>query len=169
MLRNIDHLFQNTQKFALAPDSGLLGHGNTGFMFIQPSLQTYQKLLNLNKERASFDGTDQGLLNSFCSSLGKEWMDRSADDAECGKLHTSYNLNLDFIMDYKVLEMGSRSTPAALPSPRVLHYSGARVRKPWEVIGEALSSGKLLRPGSVPEIWWRLGYEPWYAMISDML
>lgn len=63
-LTNIDDLFEYPELSA-APDCGWPDCFNSGVIVLCPSDETYQKLKNFAQNQRSFDGADQGLLNSF--------------------------------------------------------------------------------------------------------
>ncbi|KAM3932413.1 glycogenin-1 [Leptodactylus fuscus] len=64
VLQNIDDLFER-EELSAAPDPGWPDCFNSGVFVYQPSIETYNKLLKMAKEKGSFDGGDQGLLNTF--------------------------------------------------------------------------------------------------------
>uniref|UniRef100_A0A8D2CZJ8 glycogenin glucosyltransferase n=1 Tax=Sciurus vulgaris TaxID=55149 RepID=A0A8D2CZJ8_SCIVU len=67
VLTNIDDLFER-EELSAAPDPGWPDCFNSGVFVYQPSMETYNQLLHLASEQGSFDGGDQGLLNTFFSS-----------------------------------------------------------------------------------------------------
>ncbi|VFV40983.1 glycogenin-2-like, partial [Lynx pardinus] len=67
VLSNIDELFDRAE-FSAAPDPGWPDCFNSGVFVFQPSLETHGLLLRHAVDHGSFDGADQGLLNSFFSS-----------------------------------------------------------------------------------------------------
>ncbi|KAJ1057383.1 hypothetical protein K5549_022008 [Capra hircus] len=67
VLSNIDELFDR-REFSAAPDPGWPDCFNSGVFVFQPSLETHSLLLQHAVEHGSFDGADQGLLNSFFSN-----------------------------------------------------------------------------------------------------
>uniref|UniRef100_A0A2I3GYI9 glycogenin glucosyltransferase n=1 Tax=Nomascus leucogenys TaxID=61853 RepID=A0A2I3GYI9_NOMLE len=67
VLANIDDLFER-EELSAAPDPGWPDCFNSGVFVYQPSLETYNQLLCLASEQGSFDGGDQGILNTFFSS-----------------------------------------------------------------------------------------------------
>ncbi|XP_061483024.1 glycogenin-2 isoform X2 [Rhineura floridana] len=67
VLCNIDELFDR-EELSAAPDSGWPDCFNSGVFVFQPSLKTFNLLLQFANEHGSFDGGDQGLLNSFFSN-----------------------------------------------------------------------------------------------------
>ncbi|XP_037368648.1 glycogenin-2 [Talpa occidentalis] len=66
VLANVDELFDRGELSA-APDPGWPDCFNSGVFVFQPSLHTHRQLLRHAGDHGSFDGGDQGLLNSFFS------------------------------------------------------------------------------------------------------
>ncbi|KAG0245718.1 nucleotide-diphospho-sugar transferase [Mortierella sp. GBAus27b] len=76
VLRNIDELFdfaatgslddpdRNT-RFAAAPDAGWPDCFNSGVFVCRPKYEDYAGLIELASQQGTFDGGDQGLLNSY--------------------------------------------------------------------------------------------------------
>ncbi|KAI8984678.1 nucleotide-diphospho-sugar transferase [Mycotypha africana] len=68
-LKRIDELFNVEATFAAAPDAGWPDCFNSGVFVATPSKTTYSELLSLAaSEKGSFDGGDQGLLNTYFDS-----------------------------------------------------------------------------------------------------
>jgi len=113
-VQNIDDLFQRDELSAV-PDAGWPDIFNTGLFVYKPSADTFSGLLKLAEEDGSFDGGDQGLINSYFPN----W---SQDDI---KKHLPFLYNL-------------QATPSYTYSPafehfgknaKVIHFIGAN--KPW--------------------------------------
>ena len=72
VLENIDKIFDYLKDpqvmFAAAPDVGWPDCFNSGVFVTRPSVSLFLGLVDLNKKVGSFDGGDQGLLNSFFSN-----------------------------------------------------------------------------------------------------
>ncbi|XP_021565688.1 glycogenin-2, partial [Carlito syrichta] len=114
VLSNIDELFDRTE-FSAAPDPGWPDCFNSGVFVFRPSLETHSLLLRHATEHGSFDGADQGLLNSFFSS----W-----STADIHKhLPFIYNLSSNTAYTYSPAfkQFGS--------SAKVVHFLGST--KPW--------------------------------------
>ncbi|XP_072432999.1 glycogenin-2 isoform X3 [Chiloscyllium punctatum] len=113
---NIDDLFER-EELSAAPDPGWPDCFNTGVFVYRPSLETYNQLLKFATEKGSFDGGDQGLLNSFFS----DW---STTDIH---KHLPFIYNLSAIAIYSYLpafkHFGS--------SVKVFHFLGPT--KPWHL------------------------------------
>jgi len=67
VLQNIDDLFDR-EEFSAAADVGWPDCFNSGVFVFKPSQETYANLQKFAVEHGSFDGGDQGLLNSYFSS-----------------------------------------------------------------------------------------------------
>ena len=63
-LQNIDELFER-EELSAAPDVGWPDCFNTGVFVYRPSEQTFSKLCKLAATSGTFDGGDQGLLNTY--------------------------------------------------------------------------------------------------------
>lgn len=64
VLKNVDDLFER-EEFSAAADVGWPDCFNSGVFVFRPSLNTYLHLIDFALTRGSFDGGDQGLLNSY--------------------------------------------------------------------------------------------------------
>ncbi|KFO32779.1 Glycogenin-1 [Fukomys damarensis] len=114
VLANIDDLFER-EELSAAPDPGWPDCFNSGVFVYQPSVETYSQLLNLAAEQGSFDGGDQGLLNTFFSS----WATTDI------RKHLPFIYNLSSISIYSYLP----AFKAFGANTKVVHFLG-RV-KPW--------------------------------------
>lgn len=116
VLHPIDDLFER-RGFAAAPDFGLRFESdafNSGVFVCQPDRETFENMLAAIPEMDSYDGGDQGFLNSFITDV--EWLPRE------------YNL---------LRRVPDRYPEAArLDAARVIHYVG---KKPWELGAGVLS------------------------------
>ncbi|XP_048454400.1 glycogenin-1-like isoform X5 [Rhincodon typus] len=121
---NIDDLFER-EELSAAPDPGWPDCFNSGVFVYRPSLETYNQLLKFATENGSFDGGDQGLLNSFFS----DW-----STADIYK-HLPFIYNLSAIAIYSYLpafkQFGS--------SLKVFHFLGPT--KPWHHKYDAQTKG----------------------------
>lgn len=64
MLQNCDELFEY-DEFSASPDIGWPDCFNSGVFVFKPSVETFGKLVQFADTVGSFDGGDQGLLNSY--------------------------------------------------------------------------------------------------------
>lgn len=119
VLRNIDDLFERPELSA-APDSGWPDCFNSGLLVLEPDLDTYAKLVQFARERGSFDGGDQGLLNAFFA----DWS-TSAESAR--RVPFTYNVTINTHYSY---------APAFTHHQdqiRCIHFIGST--KPWSLDG----------------------------------
>jgi len=64
VLQNCDELFER-EELSAAPDVGWPDCFNSGVFVFRPNLDTFDKLTQFAVQKGSFDGGDQGLLNSY--------------------------------------------------------------------------------------------------------
>ncbi|MBN3326766.1 GLYG protein, partial [Atractosteus spatula] len=114
VVSNIDELFER-EELSAAPDPGWPDCFNSGVFVFRPSKETYDQLLTFCSEKGSFDGGDQGILNSFFSN----WA--TADISK----HLPFIYNLSSIAIYSYLPAFKQYGSNA----KVVHFLG-RV-KPW--------------------------------------
>ncbi|XP_072900314.1 glycogenin-2 isoform X4 [Hemitrygon akajei] len=112
--QNIDELFER-EELSAAPDPGWPDCFNTGVFVYVPSIETYDRLLQFAVENGSFDGGDQGLLNSFF----RNW---STTDIH---KHLPFIYNLASIALYSYLPAFKQFGA----SVKVVHFLGPT--KPW--------------------------------------
>ncbi|XP_069493142.1 glycogenin-2 isoform X4 [Ambystoma mexicanum] len=114
VLCNVDELFDRDELSA-APDSGWPDCFNSGVFVFRPSLETYHHLLQFAAEHGSFDGGDQGLLNSFFSNWATKDISKH--------LPFIYNLSSSSVYTYipAFRQFGSDA--------KIIHFLGSS--KPW--------------------------------------
>ncbi|XP_061700451.1 glycogenin-1-like isoform X2 [Syngnathoides biaculeatus] len=147
-LSNIDELFER-EELSAAPDPGWPDCFNSGVFVFRPSVETHEKLLTFCADNGSFDGGDQGVLNSFFAT----WA--TADISK----HLPFVYNLSSIAIYSYLPAFRHYGRDA----KVVHFLGKT--KPWcytydpqsgEVGGHPEDpDGARLHPDYV-QSWWRL-------------
>uniref|UniRef100_A0A8C6XV41 glycogenin glucosyltransferase n=1 Tax=Naja naja TaxID=35670 RepID=A0A8C6XV41_NAJNA len=114
VLCNVDELFER-EELSAAPDSGWPDCFNSGVFVFQPSLKTFKHLLQFASEHGSFDGGDQGLLNSFFSSWATKDINKH--------LPFIYNLSSNTLYTYvPAFQHFGKDT-------KVIHFLGPA--KPW--------------------------------------
>uniref|UniRef100_A0A3Q3X160 glycogenin glucosyltransferase n=1 Tax=Mola mola TaxID=94237 RepID=A0A3Q3X160_MOLML len=146
VLSNIDELFER-EELSAAPDPGWPDCFNSGVFVFTPSNETHEKLLGFCSENGSFDGGDQGVLNSFFNT----WA--TADISK----HLPFIYNLSSIAIYSYLPAFKQYGHDA----KVVHFLGKV--KPWhhsydaqrgEVRGQSPDSCQL-HPDYLL-MWWQL-------------
>ncbi|XP_036601484.1 glycogenin-2 isoform X2 [Trichosurus vulpecula] len=147
VLCNIDELFDR-EELSAAPDPGWPDCFNSGVFVFRPSLETHSLLLEHAVKHGSFDGADQGLLNSFFSNWATSDIHKH--------LPFLYNLSSSTIYTYRPAfnKFGSDA--------KVVHFLGPS--KPWHykynrqtgsVISESLTSESQHR-ASFLDLWWKI-------------
>lgn len=91
VLQNIDELFERDELSAV-PDIGWPDCFNSGVFVFRPSVQTFDNLVALLVKEGSFDGGDQGLLNSYFADWGTSDISRH--------LSFVYNMSLSATYSY---------------------------------------------------------------------
>ena len=113
VLRNIDELF-SWPELSAAPDTGWPDCFNSGVFVFTPSLDTYHNLLQLATGAGSFDGADQGLLNTYWGNWAREHEKR---------LPFIFNVAINMSYFYNAAMLKYKQ------DINVLHYLG--MTKPW--------------------------------------
>ncbi|KAG2171564.1 hypothetical protein INT43_008290 [Umbelopsis isabellina] len=122
-LRLVDELFDRPE-FSAAPDAGWPDCFNSGVFVAVPNAETYKELCALATSKGSFDGGDQGLLNTYFSS----W----ATSAPEHRLPFTYNTTPTAVYSYVPAYRVNRDKVA------IAHFIGTL--KPWHV-QQPFSSG----------------------------
>ncbi|KAL3894144.1 MAG: hypothetical protein SGCHY_005444, partial [Lobulomycetales sp.] len=126
IVQNIDDIFDHVHGdsvFAAAPDIGWPDCFNSGVFVLKPSREMYRALCQFASESGSFDGGDQGLLNSFFSTWSTG--DRAAGNGPppSSRLPFTYNVTPSATYSYLPAYM------QFFKDIRVIHFIGAK--KPW--------------------------------------
>ncbi|CAL9698516.1 unnamed protein product [Knipowitschia caucasica] len=133
VLGNVDDLFSR-EELAAAPDPGWPDCFNSGVFVFRPSLQTHALLVQHAAQHGSFDGGDQGLLNSFFSSWPHTDLSK----------HLPFIYNLSASTVYSYLPAFKRFGHQA----KIVHFLGST--KPWN--SSAGSSSRTM--GRYVDMWW---------------
>lgn len=115
VIKNCDELFCH-EELSAVPDIGWPDCFNSGVFVFVPSIQTFWQLLEFAEKQGSYDGGDQGLLNSYFNN----WSDDISK-----KLSFIYNL---------MANVGYTYTPAYKQFGRnvkIVQFHGSF--KPWHV------------------------------------
>ncbi|XP_076579107.1 glycogenin-2 [Chaetodon auriga] len=144
VLSNVDELFER-EELSAAPDPGWPDCFNSGVFVFRPSLHTYTSLLDHALQHGSFDGGDQGLLNSFFSSWPVEDISK----------HLPFIYNLSSSSVYSYLPAFQQFGHNA----KIVHFLGAV--KPWSCSSKRDDSHPHLMKDFV-SLWWKvyLSYSP---------
>lgn len=134
VVQNVDDLFERPQITA-APDFLMPDRFNSGVMVLEPSLATFQQMVSALEHAESYDGGDQGFLNTFFAG----WYAMPAEH----RLPVGYNL-FHFIFQFIHGHAGLRRTLEK--ETKIIHYA---VQKPWHTAPQ-------LTGGSAA--WWAMYY-----------
>jgi len=136
VLKNCDELFER-EEFSASPDAGWPDCFNSGVFVFRPNLNTYNDLVALATTTGSFDGGDQGLLNTHFSSWATQDISK----------HLPFVYNMVASASYSYLPAFKKFGSDV----KIIHFIGAE--KPW--VGEGGSSSAL--PGAEHRtLWWQL-------------
>lgn len=157
VLQDIDDLFER-EEFSAAPDAGWPDCFNSGVFVYRPSRNTFNQLVQFaSQQNSSFDGGDQGLLNSFFSN----W--RTTDISR--HLPFTYNVTANTFYSYVPAVTQFRK------DIRVVHFAGAL--KPWQLTYNPQNEQLSGNLGGQHEIqrefllcWWRILYERVWPQLS---
>ncbi|KAF4530006.1 hypothetical protein B566_EDAN009182 [Ephemera danica] len=114
VLQPCDELFDR-EELSAAPDPGWPDCFNSGVFVYRPSEETYQRLLSLALSSGSFDGGDQGLLNTYFS----DWATRDINR------HLSFLYNMCAPSHYSYLPAFKQFGEGV----KIAHFIGPN--KPW--------------------------------------
>ncbi|CAH8500429.1 unnamed protein product [Schistosoma bovis] len=121
VLQNVDELFDRSE-FTAAPDPLWPDCFNSGVFILEPSMDTYNGLLRMLFDSGSFDGREQGLLNTYFSN----WLEGDISH----RLPCIYNCICRISDDTSFEFYTSRSAWVQFGgSVRVVHFAGPI--KPW--------------------------------------
>lgn len=157
VLQDIDDLFER-EEFSAAPDAGWPDCFNSGVFVFRPSRNTFNQLVQFaSQQHSSFDGGDQGLLNSFFSN----W--RTSDISR--HLPFTYNVTANTFYSYVPAVTKFRN------DIRVVHFAGAL--KPWQLTYNPQNEQLSGNLGGQHEIqrefllsWWKILYERVWPQLS---
>lgn len=143
VLQNCDELFER-DEFSAAPDAGWPDCFNSGVFVFKPNLNTYNDLVNHAVTSGSFDGGDQGLLNTFFSS----WAHKDISK------HLAFTYNMVASATYSYLPAFKKFGQ----NVKIIHFIGAS--KPWLVRfdgqGEAILGSAEKCTSDFLRLWWQI-------------
>ncbi|CAB4018521.1 Glycogenin-2 [Paramuricea clavata] len=126
VLQNVDDLF-NRPEISAAPDIGWPDCFNSGVFVFVPSIQTHEALIAHALAVGSFDGGDQGLLNSYFNN----WLHLGPEH----RLPFVYNLHSNSSYTY------SPAFKRFGNDVKIVHFIGRK--KPWQYTVN-LETGKVI-------------------------
>lgn len=135
VLQNVDELFDR-REIAAAPDFFMADRFNSGVMVLEPSEETFGRMLHALASEESYDGGDQGFLNQFFH----DWYAMGVEH----RLPAGYNMH-HFV--YQFLQRHAAVYKDLDKEVKIIHYT---LQKPW--IGKATVTG-----GS--GVWWETYFD----------
>ncbi|KAI9563061.1 hypothetical protein GHT06_010518 [Daphnia sinensis] len=137
VIQNCDELFDR-EEFSAAADAGWPDCFNSGVFVFRPSMETYGKLVAFAVAEGSFDGGDQGLLNSYFSDWATKDISR--------RLPFIYNMTASASYSYRPAykQFGK--------NVRIVHFIGSP--KPWQASEASAFQNPV--PGDHIAHWWRI-------------
>lgn len=146
VVKNIDELFEKEELSAVS-DIGWPDCFNSGVFVFVPSQQTFANLTSLAaKEGGSFDGGDQGLLNTYFS----DWATRDI------------NRHLSFIYNMQFASCSYSYAPAFKrfgDKVKVIHFLGSV--KPWHYTGSEHANEFIKK-------WWSMYFSEVHPKIESL-
>lgn len=154
VLRNCDELFER-EELSAAPDVGWPDCFNSGVYVYKPNLETFSSLMEYAVTHGSFDGGDQGLLNSYFS----DWAHK--DIAK----HLPFVYNTSSVASYSYLPAFKQFGQ----NTKILHFIGTA--KPW-LQNFNSETRKVYIPGGYQHLanflqfWWDIFCEDVHSRLS---
>lgn len=154
--KNCDELFQRDELSAV-PDIGWPDCFNSGVFVYQPSQKTFNEMIIMANNEGSFDGGDQGLLNSYFNDWSTTNIDR----------HLSFIYNMTLTSAYSYLPAYKRFGQ----NVKIIHFLGTL--KPWHCSYNN-QTGKLNTfvgndyAQNLMEKWWQIFNQHVYPSIDKM-
>jgi len=143
VLANSDELFER-EELSAAPDAGWPDCFNSGVFVFRPNLNTYKDLVNHASSTGSFDGGDQGLLNTFFSDWATKDISR----------HLPFTYNMVASATYSYLPAFKKFGK----NVNIIHFIGSA--KPWKTCfdgsGEAILGSVEKHTSSHLRLWWQI-------------
>lgn len=157
VVQNSDELFDR-EEFSAAPDAGWPDCFNSGVFVFVPSHKTYEAIMEHAAKEGSFDGGDQGLLNTFFS----DWPTKDIHK------HLPFLYNMVATATYTYLPAFKKFGD----NVKIVHFIG--VSKPWhaafdEVTGEPVPRHATdLHASKHLKAWWQIYHEDVVAEMSAL-
>lgn len=136
VVNNVDHLFELPLEidFAASPELGFPDCFNSGVMLLKPSSVVFKKLCQHALTVESFDGGDQGLLNTFFGDGSRghesEILHLNSNDLSAANRKTWFRLSFTYNMEmHKVYRLYIPAAMRYQDQHHILHFIGKQ--KPW--------------------------------------
>ncbi|KAJ3115426.1 Lanosterol synthase (Oxidosqualene--lanosterol cyclase) [Phlyctochytrium bullatum] len=155
VVRNVDDIFaylDGGALFAAAPDAGWPDIFNSGVFVTVPRKDVFEAVVKEAFEKGSFDGGDQGILNSFFHSWsGFPSTTPTSNNYPATRLPFTFNLTPSAVYSYAPAYVQFRSNVA------IVHFAGHT--KPWKLgrfsDGTVIQGGMGDETANLHNLWWR--------------
>jgi len=143
VIQNCDELFDR-EELSASPDVGWPDCFNSGVFVFRPNMNTYAELVNLAGTMGSFDGGDQGLLNTFFS----DWATKDISK------HLPFTYNMVASASYSYLPAYKQFGQQV----KIVHFIGSA--KPWlvswDAAGEPRTGFSEKNMATHLKLWWQI-------------
>jgi len=143
VLQNCDEIFER-EELSASPDAGWPDCFNSGVFVFRPNMNTYQSIIQHAVTVGSFDGGDQGLLNSYFSDWATKDISR----------HLPFTYNMVSSAYYSYLPAFKQFGKQV----KIVHFIGSM--KPWLICfnnsGEPQIGGSQKGMEEHLKLWWQI-------------
>jgi len=143
VIQNCDELFDR-EELSASPDVGWPDCFNSGVFVFRPNMNTYSELVSLAGTMGSFDGGDQGLLNTFFS----DWATKDISK------HLPFTYNMVASASYSYLPAYKQFGQQV----KIVHFIGSA--KPWlvswDAAGEPRTGFSEKNMATHLKLWWQI-------------
>jgi len=143
VIQNCDELFDR-EELSASPDVGWPDCFNSGVFVFRPNMNTYSELVSLAGTMGSFDGGDQGLLNTFFS----DWATKDISK------HLPFTYNMVASASYSYLPAYKKFGQQV----KIIHFIGSA--KPWlvswDAAGEPRTGFSEKNMATHLKLWWQI-------------
>jgi len=143
VIQNCDELFDR-EELSASPDVGWPDCFNSGVFVFRPNMNTYSELVSLAGTMGSFDGGDQGLLNTLFS----DWATKDISK------HLPFTYNMVASASYSYLPAYKKFGQQV----KIVHFIGSA--KPWlvswDAAGELRTGFSEKNMATHLKLWWQI-------------
>merc|ERR1711915_725873 len=143
VLQNCDEIFER-EELSASPDAGWPDCFNSGVFVFRPNMNTYKSIIQHAVTVGSFDGGDQGLLNSYFSDWATKDISR----------HLPFTYNMASSAYYSYLPAYKQFGKQV----KIVHFIGSM--KPWLICfndsGEPQIGGRQQGMEEHLKLWWKI-------------
>lgn len=157
VLQNCDELFER-EELSAAPDVSWPDCFNSGVFVYKPSMETFDKITEFALKNGSFDGGDQGLLNSYFD----DWAHKDI------KKHLPFIYNVAAYASYCYLPAFKQFKNKI----KILHFAGKM--KPWLIqfnsqSKTAVTPTDYAHAADLIQLWWNIFCDNVHHNLTDSM